>query len=336
MHALAPPLALAVLATSACLAAPRADVQALVSQVEEARLRAHVEGLCALGPRPAGDPAASRRALDWLRGELEGLGLAVREEPFRASLNGLVWSEQEGERVWTLVTREHELVNLLAELPGDGRPWQVIELGAHYDSVHESVGADDNASGVAVLLELARVLRERPRDRTIRLCFFAGEERGLLGSAHHAARIARRDDERLLGAIVLDMVGYADRSPGSQTTPVRIPLLFDLPRTADFVLVAGNYPSGGIGNLVEDSADRYVPSLAYYSVNRVAGFVSDGWRSDHASYWRNGLRAIQLGDSADLRSPHYHQASDTPDTLDYAFLADVARAVVAAVAEWSD
>jgi hypothetical protein len=139
-----------------------------------------------------------------------------------------------------------------------------------------------------------------------------------------------------VGAIVLDMVGFALREPDTQRMPLRIPLLFDPPTTADFVFVAGNYHSGGIGNLFEDAADRYVPELAYYSVNRIAGWVSDGHRSDHAAYWRAGLRAIQLGDSADQRSAHYHGISDTPETLDYRFLADVTRALAAAVETWAN
>ena len=321
----------------ACASAPRAEVAERVAQVREERLRADVEELCAMGPRPADDPAAVRRTLDWLHGRLAEMGLTAFEE--RGTMQMLVARVLEAgvdQGSIVLSNEPREVVNLVVELPGERRPWQVVELGAHYDTTSRSPGADDNGSGVAALLEVARVLAGRPRERTVRLVFFGAEERGLLGSAMHARRQAERTAEWHVGAIVVDMIGFALREPDTQRMPLRIPLLFDPPTTADFVFVAGNYHSGGIGNLFEDAADRYVPELEYYSVNRVAGWVSDGHRSDHASYWRAGLRAIQLGDSADQRSPHYHRASDTPETLDYRFLGDVTRALVAALEHWAN
>lgn len=325
-----------VLVAAACVAPPRAEVLELVARVDEARLREHVESLCAAGPRPADDPAAVRRTLDWLRARLEPTGLALYEERGTAEF-ATATVDEPGEHarvVWSRAT--HEVANLVVELPGSRLPWQVVEVGAHYDTVPRSPGADDNASGVAALLELARLLADRPRERTVRLVFYGAEEQGLKGSHLHAERQRERAQEWHVGAIVLDMVGFALREPDTQRMPLRIPLLFDPPTTADFVFVAGNYHSGGIGTLFEDAADRYVPELEYYSVNRVAGWVSDGHRSDHASYWRAGLRAIQLGDSADQRSPHYHRASDTPETLDYRFLCDVTRALVATVEAWAN
>jgi aminopeptidase YwaD len=326
----------AALTAASCAAAPRAEVVELVARVDEARLRADVESLCAAGPRPSGDAQGVRRTLDWLRERLAPTGLAVHEERGTAEIR-VARVDESGEYaqvVWS--TEAREVVNLVVELPGGSLPWQVVEVGAHYDTAPRSPGADDNASGVVALLELARLLAERPRERTLRLVFFGAEEVGLQGSRIHAQRQLERGHEWHVGAIVLDMVGFALREPDTQRMPLRIPLLFDPPTTADFVFVAGNYHSGGIGNLFEDAADRYVPELEYYSVNRVAGWVSDGHRSDHASYWRAGLRAIQLGDSADQRSPHYHRASDTPETLDYRFLADVTRALAAAVEHWAN
>lgn len=326
----------ALFLATACVAPPRPEVAALVAGVDEARLRADVESLCAAGPRPADEPEAVRRTLDWLRARLEPLGLEPREERGWAEFR-TARVDESGEYARVVYGSEtHEVVNLVVELPGERLAWQIVEVGAHYDTAPRSPGADDNASGVVALLELARLLAQRPRERTVRLVFFGAEERGLKGSTLHARAQRERTHEWHVGAIVLDMIGFALREPGTQRMPLRIPLLFDPPTTADFVFVAGNYHSGGIGNLFEDAADRYVPELEYYSVNRVAGWVSDGHRSDHAAYWRAGLRAIQLGDSADQRSPHYHRASDTPQTLDYRFLGDVTRALVAAVEHWAN
>lgn len=331
-----PAVVVLALAGSSCMSL-RPDVAERVARVDEQRMRADVEELCALGPRPADDPEAVRRTLDWIQSRLEPLGLVGYEERGTMEMRvATLVEEPEGATRVLLTVEPREVVNLVVELPGDGLPWQVVEVGAHYDTVLRTVGADDNASGVVALLELARVLVDHPRERTVRLVFFGAEERGLLGSRLHAERQVARTAEWHVGAIVVDMIGFALREPDTQRMPMRIPLVFDPPTTADFVFVAGNHHSGGIGNLFEDAADLYVPELEYYSVNRVAGWVSDGHRSDHASYWREGLRAIQLGDSADQRSPNYHRASDTPETLDYRFLADVTRALAAAVAHWAN
>lgn len=320
----------------ACRSVPSSEVAGLLdSELSEARLRAHVEGLCALGPRPVGDTQATERALEWIRGELGALGLEAGEEREPRAMQVLRSVVEQGARRLVMSTETLEAVNLVVEFPGDRRPWEVLEVGAHYDTVPGSPGADDNASGVALLLELARLLRDRDHARSVRLVFYGAEEVGLVGSSLHAERVAGREDEHFLGAINLDMVGFALHEPGTQASPIRIPLLLDMPRTADFVVVVGNLPSGGIGSRVERAAARYAPELGIFSANRLAGFAPDAWRSDHASYWREGLRAIQLADTGELRSPHYHRASDTPETLDYAFLHGVARAVCGAVLEWA-
>jgi aminopeptidase YwaD len=317
----------------ACASAPRADVVQLVAEVDGERLEADVRALAALGPRPVRDEVATEATLDHLEARLTELGLEVSREPFLAEVPLLQRLEQENAVL--VVRRQRTLANLIATRRGVSRPWEVIELGAHYDSVPLSPGADDDASGVAALLEVARLLQAVPLERTVRLCLFAAEEEGLLGSRHHAAQVAQRSDERLLGAIVLDMVGYASHEPGSQATPVRIPLLFDLPRAGDFVLVVGNFHSGGIGARWEQAAARYAPELGWYSVNRLAAFAPDSRRADQASYWAQGLRAVLLTDTAELRNPTYHQRGDIPDTLDFTFLADVTRALAATVIEWA-
>ncbi|HVS19541.1 MAG TPA: M20/M25/M40 family metallo-hydrolase, partial [Planctomycetota bacterium] len=255
-------IAALALASAACVGPPNAEVVELVARVDEARLRADVQELCAAGPRPADDPEAVRRTLDWLHARLALLGLVGHEERgTREMLVTRVLQDQGGSTHSVLARELREVVNLVVELPGASRPWQVVELGAHYDTVPGSPGADDNASGVAALLEAARVLAERPRARSVRVVFFGAEECGLIGSAMHAERQAERAGEWHVGAIVLDMVGFALREPDTQRMPLRVPLLFDPPTTADFVFVVGNYHSGGIGNLFEDAADRYVPEL---------------------------------------------------------------------------
>ncbi len=315
-------------------ASVRPEVAALVEQVDEARLMGHVEALVAIGPRPGANAEATERTLAYLEGELALLGLACEREAFRAAYPVFLPSSTDPNTfAYVLTSEERPAANLIATLPGREPREGIVELCAHYDTVPQSSGADDNASGVAALLEVARVLADVPLERTLRLCFFGLEETGLDGSEHHARRV-RESGERHRGALVLDMIGFVNRAPNSQATPLRIPILFDPPRTADFVVVAGSYASGWIGNRFESAARRYVPELRYFSANRTAELVSDGWRSDHASYWRAGLDAILLADTAEMRSPHYHTPSDLPGTLDPRFLGDVTRAIVATLAEW--
>jgi Zn-dependent M28 family amino/carboxypeptidase len=324
------------LVLAGCASVSRPEVGARIAEIEEARVRAHVRALADIGPRPAGDAEAARRTLAYIDGQLRALGLEPEEERFVAT----VFVPEEAEAVVYLTTGERELRNLLVELPGVTEPDVILEIGAHYDTVHGTVGADDNASGVAGLLEIARALAGARHERTLRLCFFAGEENGpsggLRGSGAHVERIldeeARREHH---GILVLEMIGYATDEPDTQATPVRIPLVLWPPDQGNFIAVVGNMASGGLGNRFEDAAERYVPELPYYSLNRLGGFLSDAARSDHFRYWEAGLPGVMLTDTSNFRNPHYHDPSDTPDTLNYAFLRDVARATAATALEWA-
>ncbi len=332
-------LSAALLAVTACRSLDRRDdVAAAVEPVSEARLRAHVEALVAIGPRPAADAEATRATLAYLRAQIEALGLAPIEERFSDGgfRRQLVRSEGGGAGYVATLGEPRDQVNLLVELPGTDPSLPVAEWGAHYDSVGLSPGADDNASGAAVLLEMARVLAAHRGERTVRLCFFAMEEEGLRGSRHHADRLAERPETRVDGIVVLDMVGFASRAAESQRDPVPGILFFlGFGDVADFLLVAGNNASGALGNLVEEAIDAYAPGLPYYSANRMAGMFEDSKRSDHANYWRHGMRGVLLSDTAEFRNPHYHRPSDLPETLDYAFMHSVARACSAAALHWA-
>jgi aminopeptidase YwaD len=226
-----------------------------------------------------------------------------------------------------------DVPNLIVEIQGNQTPGEVVELSAHYDSVAGSPGADDNASGVAALLEVARVLADARPERTLRFCFFSLEEAGLLGSAAHVKRFAVAGAPEVVALLNLDSVGFATRQPDSQQAPVRIPLVTWMPSTGDFLTVIGNWDSGALGNLFEACIDTYAPELPYYSANRIGAQFDDGWRSDHAHYWRAGIPALFLTDTGEFRTDTYHRPDDTLETVDMAFLADVTRATVAAALE---
>jgi len=296
-------------------AATREAIPAIISAITPESCEQQLRSLVALGPRYAGDSEETQRAVEYLEKRLMQLGYQVQREAVGP---------------W----RGVEQVNLIVEIEGLVDPTTVVEVGAHYDTVKNCPGADDNGSGVAGLLEIARVLVHHRPERTVRMCFFAAEEVGLVGSRAHVDRILADSSRRVDGLLDLEMIGYRVFEEGSQDAPVRIPLIASIPHQGDFILVAGNFQSGGLGNIFERCVDRYVPGLKYFSANRIAGFFGDAARSDHYPYWQAGLRGIMLTDTANFRNPHYHRRTDTIDTIDFEFLCAVSRATAAALIEW--
>jgi hypothetical protein len=327
-------------AAAGCAAAPRPEVLRRIEQIDEAHVRAHIVALATeIGPRSALDATQTGRAVAYLEGQLRAFGYDPHEEVYY--LGGA------------------RQCNVIAELPGTLAHAPVLEIGAHYDTVPLSPGADDNASGVAAVLEVARAAAGARCERTLRFCLFSAEEPDpcLIGSGVHVFRLvalaggiepgewagsgldapprewAETCHDALDGAIVLDGVGYRTDAEDSQRTPARIPLVVSPPSRGDFVAVIGNFASSELGSAFEDAADRYVPDLSVYSAKRVGGFFRDASRSDHASYWRRDLRGILVTDTGPFRAPTYHDPSDLAATLDFAFLARIARAVAAAALE---
>ena len=289
----------------------RDDIAARIGQIDEVRLRDELAQLVAIGSREAGRPSAAA-AVDHLARRLEDAGHQVERRVFGAAAGEL---------------------NLVVEVPGRD-PGPAVELCAHHDAVPGTPGADDNASGVVAVLEAARVLRGAARRRAIRLCLFGREESGMLGSRAHAADVAARGG--VDGVFVLEMIGFRTRAPGSQRSPLRVPLVFSPPRVGDFIAVVGNFSSRALPDHFVRAARRYVPGLPVFPVRWLGGFLRDAARSDHLPYWQKGMRGAMITDTAELRNPHYHRPSDTPDTLDYPFLCDVTRAVVATVLEMAE
>jgi len=292
----------------------RKDVADLIGQIDPIRLRNHVAALTGHGPRPASELRVTRHSVNYIKAQLVSFGY----QPFEESPGSAMTPNQDGAG----------FVNVIAERSGSEAPASILELGAHYDTVTTSPGADDNASGVAAVLEVARILSQVTTKPTVRFCFFALEEEDRVGSRYHVQQIQSRN-ENLDGAIILEMVGYATERPDTQRTPARIPWLFSPPTTGNFVAVIGNLRSGGLGNRFENALEAYVPSLPYFSANRVGGFFRDALRSDHKPYWDTGYRAIMLTDTANFRNPHYHRPSDTTDTLNFDFLQQVTQATAA-------
>src|SRR3989449_308659 len=257
---------------------------------------------------PVTAPAALRRTEAYLAEQFTRLGLDISTHPFKA-LGGTYR-------------------NVIAEKRGQS-PFPPLIIAAHYDTVEASPGADDNASALAVLLEVARSLRGVPMTRSVRFIAFCLEEENLLDSLAYAASLQTANEE-ICGAIVMECVGYARSEEGSQQKPTGVPVA--VPTVGDFLGVVGNVVSAPLVRAVEAAANLAVPELKTVSL-LVPGngeLLPDTRRSDHAAFWHHGYPALMLTDTANFRNPHYHQPTDTFETLNLAFMEQVARAVTAA------
>jgi hypothetical protein len=206
--------------------------------------------------------------------------------------------------------------NIIAQKSGNDHSNEVLIIGAHYDSCFNP-GADDNASGVAALLELARLLKDEKYKTRIKFVAFVNEEPPFfrteaMGSRVYVSKV-KEEGEKIIGAIILEMIGYYSKQANSQRY---LPLLGPFyPNKADFIAVVGNFPSRElVSKLVsgfKESSDFPIESLI------APNFIPGLNFSDHASFWEEGFPAMMITDTAYMRNPHYHQASDLPETLNY-------------------
>lgn len=219
-------------------------------------------------------------------------------------------------------------VNVVAERPGTDPQAGSILVAAHFDTVLGSPGADDNATGIATTLEVAQVLGSRSTPRSLRVAFFDQEERGLLGSFAYAA------DDNLLanlqGVIIPEMLGYACYQPGCQKYPVGLPFK---PTTSqgDFLAAIGDQEHLPLLEAFHQSDKSNLPAVITLPIPLRGLLTPDLLRSDHAPFWQKGVGAVVISDTANFRTPHYHQASDTPEAIDQKFFAGSAQRVVNAV-----
>jgi aminopeptidase YwaD len=211
---------------------------------------------------------------------------------------------------------------------GQGKEPSPLLIGAHYDTVSGSPGADDNASGLVVLLEVASRLRTRSLMRPVWLVAFCLEEQDRLGSQAFASRM-KAERHELAGAIILECVGFAKSETGTQQTPPDIPIA--VPTRGDFLAIVGNEASRSLVLQLEKTARRQSIQLKSLSlvVPGRGEAIPHTRRSDHASFWDAGYPAVVLTDTANFRNPHYHRETDTVATLNLEFLADVVETVTA-------
>lgn len=213
--------------------------------------------------------------------------------------------------------------NIIAS-PPQGPAGPVLLLGSHYDTVPTTPGADDNNSAIALCLEVARVLALHDR-ATVQIAVFNREEDGLLGSSQFVKDLKQPLSE----AHIFEMVGYFDSRPGTQSKPANLPI--PLPTTGDFIGILTNDSSNHVATNVKRSVKclgSTVPMISLKAFFGIERYFGDLLRSDHTPFWQAGLPAVMWTDTSNFRNPNYHLPSDTPDTLDYASLAEVTRMVV--------
>ena len=275
-------------------------------------MRSHLQALIS-ERHPISSPAGLRRAQDYLADQFRRVGLEVSFHQFRA-LGG---------------TYKNVIAALCPQQGSGRRTGPPLIIAAHYDTVDGSPGADDNASGLAVMLEAARALSPMTLAREIRFIAFCLEEEDLLGSLAYAAALKEAGEE-IAGAIVLECVGYTSEKRGSQAIPVATPIAVS--DVGDFLAIVGNSASAPLVNAFKRAATREARELKTVSlvVPAKGERLPDTRRSDHAAFWHYGYPALMLTDTANFRNPHYHRPTDTFETLDLTFMQRVVRAVTAA------
>ena len=227
------------------------------------------------------------------------------------------------------------VATIVANMDFGGKPKKHYLLGAHYDSVWGTVGADDNASAIAVQLETARELKSMLGGMNsglgVKFVSFPLEEPPAFGTRYMASRIyakkARKENEQIDGMLCLEMVGYTCHQKGCQDYP--FPLMFmNYPKEGNFIGLVGNLKSTGLTNSLYKAFQKNRDLPAVKLTVPLGGWLMPSVRlSDHGPFWDEGYRAVMITDSAFYRNPHYHLPSDTMEKLDYPFMAQLVKSL---------
>jgi len=311
-------LGLAMPAMGICLENGLAKDRTMIHlEKTQKRLQDHLTALTlTIGERSVLYPENLEKTRKYIESFYRDSGLEVHSEPY---LYG-----------------EMTVANVVAEISFCPNPSRRYLLGAHYDSVTGTVGADDNASAIAVQLETARLLKalegRKKLDLAVKFLSFALEEPPAFGTRHMGSRLyaekARREKEKIDGMICLEMVGYSCHDPGCQSYPFPLQF-FGYPKEGDFIGIVGNISSRGFAVALSRSFRRNRNLPVVHLTVPFGGWLLPSVRlSDHASFWDKGFKAVMITDSAFYRNPHYHLSSDTMEKLDYAFMAELVESLL--------
>jgi len=260
-----------------------------------------------IGERNVWRAGSLQVVVDYLRSNLQQSGYAVKQQTYRVE--------------------DQEMSNLEATIPGSESLGETVVVGAHYDTVAGTVGADDNATGVAAVLELARHFRESKPRKTIHFVIFVNEEPPFFQTSRMGSRVyaqqLRRENIRVSAVLSLEMLGFYSDVPGSQKYPALLNLFY--PNRGNFIGFVGNLESR---NLVRQSVRAFRESTSFPSegIAAPAEWPGIGW-SDQWSFWQERYPAIMITDTALFRYPYYHTPLDTADRLDFDSMARVVEGV---------
>ena len=264
-----------------------------------------------IGERNVWKYAALNRAADYVSSELTSSGYTPRRQTFDVS--------------------KMPVSNLEATLPGSVRAREIVVVGAHYDTVPGSPGANDNGTGVASVLELARRFSRRPQSRTVRFVAFVNEEPPFFKTAQMGslvyANAAHAGGDQVKGMLSLETMGYYSDAGGSQSYPAPITWLY--PNVGNFIGFVADMRSAAL-LLKARRAFKRKTSFPLQSAALPAAVPGVGW-SDHWAFWQAGYPALMVTDTAPFRYPWYHTAEDTPDKIDYHRLEQVVDGIEAVI-----
>lgn len=293
------------------------DINALVSQVSASELQEHIVQI--QGKRNTTDPTHYNASRFYITNKIENY-LTSKALPFNSPVG----------------------INYEAGKLGYESPSSTIVIDAHYDSAPISPGADDNASGVAGVLEAIRILSDYAFKKSIRFLFFDLEELGLVGSTIYASNQLSKKDS-VIAVINLEMIGYYSELPNSQDFPTGFNFLFPEAynevvannRKGDFITNVANTSSSFLKTSFKNNATAYVPGLKVISLELAGNgsIAPDLRRSDHAVFWDRNIPAIMLTDGANFRNKNYHTIRDSVGYLNFNFMSNVVKASIATMAE---
>lgn len=286
-------------------------------EITAEHLQTHLHTLTrTIGERSVSTPWNLRKAAEYIEGFYKQIGIVNRREDYQY--------------------RKETVSNLVGEVGSGKANAKTFLVGAHYDSVTHTVGADDNASGIAVQLEVARALAEYSKTRSlasqVRFVSFALEEPPAYGTSAMGSKVyarkAKLQSERIDGMICLEMVGYTCREPNCQRYP--FPLMFrNYPELGDYIGIVGNYRSRKFTRALYQAFKKNESLPVITLTVPWSGYLLPEVRlSDHASFWDRGFKAVMITDTSFYRNPHYHKRSDTMDKLDFGFMAQLVNSLV--------
>lgn len=301
------------------------DIQALVNEVDSNLLRANLEFVEGIRHRTAGVAHLN----------------ATRDSIKNLFLNAGLFYEEQNVPLGNTPGK-----NLIGTLPGTSSAEKVVLNDAHYDTVNNAPGADDNGSGTVGVMEGVRLLSRYPCKKSLRFIGFDLEESGLLGSLRYV-NFGIPAGEQIEGVFNYEMIGYWSNEPNSQTLPTGFSFLFPAAAAAvadnqyrgDFITNVGNTTSQPLALLFSNAAQQYVPDLKVLTLD-VPGngqVAPDLRRSDHTPFWEAGKQALMLTDGANFRNECYHTPSDTlNEKLNFTFLSNVVKATIASMAQLAE